>query len=84
MEFPNYCRNNNLHKRCSHCSAQCGVCDECDGEDCAHCPNVCEGFSFARGGHPSTPNPCEGFYRDSENYPIGYDCRGCSMLPQGW
>lgn len=83
MEFPKFCKNNNAKMSCGNCSCQCHMCDECD-DDCHACPHVCEAFSYGRGGHPSTPNPCEGFYRNNKNYPIGYDCTGCPMLPMGW
>ena len=31
---------------------------------------VCDYWEPCRGAHPSTPNPCEGFYDKWEDYPL--------------
>ena len=56
----------------------CYTCSQCCGDDS---DNVCEHWTPCRGGHPSTPNPCE--LTNLEDYPLCLnECSGCENCPE--
>lgn len=68
MKFLNSCQR--FEKTCG----TCGYC--CPSDDYVACDN----WIPCRGGHPSTPNVCEGYYSKYDDYPLVVDevCRKCT------